>query len=421
MQVKIKKNKFILKLSDGIKFSKISKDFNKIHINKNYGYNSIYGQNIVHGVLSIIFFFKNIQLNEKIDFSRININFLNPLNYNEIIYIKQTSANKNKANFLLIQNNQPSVDINIEKIKVKKKIKTNIFLEKNFLKVLKKISWYTGMIYPGENSLLQNINILKFQKKQFGRKFKVLSKKLDSRLPIINNSMDYRHYKVNFRSIERPYLKSKKNKPNNFLISKIKRCKRNVLIIGASQGIGRDLFNLFKYNKKIIKIATYFRNKIKIKSKNVVAKKINILKDISKIQKIILDYTPLNIYYFATPKILFNKTIHSQKIKDYKNYYVSIPLKILSKVKKKDFNFFYPSTTFINFNKSYPYSKIKTLGDKKVIKFCKKNKIKFFVHRFPAINSRQSITLTNPENQNLNEYLMLNKKVIKNMLFYLIL
>jgi len=70
--------------------------------------------------LSIIFFFKNIQLNEKIDFSRININFLNPLNYNEIIYIKQTSANKNKANFLLIQNNQPSVDINIEKTKINK-------------------------------------------------------------------------------------------------------------------------------------------------------------------------------------------------------------------------------------------------------------------------------------------------------------
>ena len=58
--------------------------------------------------------------------------------------------------------------------------------------------------------------------------------------------------------------------------------KNNVLIIGGSQGIGKYFFDIFKYNKKITKIITYNKNKIKYKSSKTIIKKINFLKDIKK-------------------------------------------------------------------------------------------------------------------------------------------
>ena len=42
MNFKLNKNQFIIKFLDGIKFSKKSKDTNPIHIDKIYGYNSIF-------------------------------------------------------------------------------------------------------------------------------------------------------------------------------------------------------------------------------------------------------------------------------------------------------------------------------------------------------------------------------------------
>ena len=42
--------------NEGIKFSKFTGDNNKIHINEVTGNNSIYGENIAHGVLVILRF-----------------------------------------------------------------------------------------------------------------------------------------------------------------------------------------------------------------------------------------------------------------------------------------------------------------------------------------------------------------------------
>ena len=188
------------------------------------------------------------------------------------------------------------------------------------------------------------------------------------------------------------------------------------MIIGASQGIGNDLFNIINKNDDIKIIVTYFRNKIKIKKKKIITKKIDITKNLVKLRRIISKYSPIKIYYFASPKILFDKKITSKKLKEFRNYFINYPLKILTQNRNDISSFFYPSTDFINFDKKAPYSIIKSKAEKKIKEFCIKKNINFIYHRFPAINSRQSISISNPQNQNLISYLNKNKKIINKIL-----
>ena len=57
------KNNFKISYKQGKIFSVLSEDFNKIHINEIVGYNSMFGQNICHGVLVIIMFLKLQKIN----------------------------------------------------------------------------------------------------------------------------------------------------------------------------------------------------------------------------------------------------------------------------------------------------------------------------------------------------------------------
>jgi hypothetical protein len=113
---------------------------------------------------------------------------------------------------------------------------------------------------------------------------------------------------------------------------------------------------------------------------------------------------------------LFDRHISEDKIKEFNKFFINIPLKIIKENKSKEISFFYPSTDFINFDKKSTYSIIKRKAEKKLQKFCSKKKIKFISHRLPAINSRQSVSVLNQENQNLNEYLVKNKKVLNKIL-----
>ena len=59
------KKKFKITKDEGIRFSKISGDYNKIHIEEIFGYNSIFGSIICHGALVILKFLKTINLKKK--------------------------------------------------------------------------------------------------------------------------------------------------------------------------------------------------------------------------------------------------------------------------------------------------------------------------------------------------------------------
>ena len=108
-----------------------------------------------------------------------------------------------------------------------------------------------------------------------------------ARHPIINNNFLYKKYNIFFQTLIRPNLFTKTKKINSSVLNQIKNNKKNVLIIGGSSGIGNDLFNLFKINKKNKIIATFNQNRILNKKKNIVVKKINIEKNIDNIFSII--------------------------------------------------------------------------------------------------------------------------------------
>ena len=58
--------KFKIYEKEGKKYSIISGDNNRIHLNKIFGYNSIFGEKICHGTLIVTKIFKIINLKKKI-------------------------------------------------------------------------------------------------------------------------------------------------------------------------------------------------------------------------------------------------------------------------------------------------------------------------------------------------------------------
>ena len=82
--------------------------------------------------------------------------------------------------------------------------------------------------------------------------------------------------------------------------------------IGGSSGIGNDFLNILKVNKKILKIFTFHKNKIKFDSINTFSYKIDVFKDLRKINKIIEKYGPIKIFYFPSTKI-FDKKVDNYK------------------------------------------------------------------------------------------------------------
>ena len=80
--------------------------------------------------------------------------------------------------------------------------------------------------------------------------------------PLIANMLAYKNYNIEFKTMVRPVLKIKLGKLNKEILKEINLIKENILIIGASSGIGNDLFQLFTKNKNIKIIGTYYKNKI---------------------------------------------------------------------------------------------------------------------------------------------------------------
>ena len=145
---------------------------------------------------------------------------------------------------------------------------------------------------------------------------------------IIDNLIEFRNFNIQFQTSFRPLLIYKKTKVNKILRRAINQMKENILIIGASSGIGKELLDIFKLNEKIKIFAGYYKNPINIKNKNIYPIRLNIEKDFHKIFKILNKYKKLKIYYFATPKIK-NDSNNKETNNLYKKFYIDYPLKII--------------------------------------------------------------------------------------------
>ena len=422
------KNHFKISQNNGKVFSSLSGDYNKIHIDELEGYNSMFGQNICHGVLVIIKFFEFYRIDLK-KIQNLKISFFQPFFYKKKIEIKKKNQ-KNLISFYLKQDHTIKLEILIEKKKVTfqksfhsyqrlKKIFVTTKLKKkfgnldnNFSKLcimLCLLTKYAGTYFPGNSSIITNINInfLPKSKKQIKNFALIKSRYRDKRLPIIQNYLKFRDLEVNFETIERSPLTIKLKRPSNNLKNMIKKLRAKIFILGASSGIGNDILKLLGINKKIKIFATYFKNSINFSSKNVKKIKFDIRKnkEFDQLLRIINKQkeNQIYIYYFCTPKINLKK-IDREKIKEYHNYYLKYPLSILRKIKNKKINFFYPSTDFINQKSDSIYAKEK-LNAEKILMRKKPKSVDLRICRIPKINTKQNLEFLSGNYPNFRDLL----------------
>ena len=260
---------------------------------------------------------------------------------------------------------------------------------------------------------MNSIHIFKKQSTNL-KKTNIIQSTKSNRISEIQNKLTTSFYEIYYESFKRPVYDKNEIYINKNLKSASLKIRDNILIIGASSGIGYELLKILENNSKIKIFATYKNNPINIKKKNIFPKKIDLEENLKKIHNIIKNFRPIRVYYFATPKIYFGKIFSKKIIRRYKNFYVNFPLEII----KKNYNFiryfFYPSSEFINFNPSSTYSKYKIMGERKILQKKIKNK-NIFSFRFPDIYSKQSISLRNPKPQTLSNLLMKNS-ILKNIL-----
>ena len=427
-------NSFSIKEFEGINFAKQSGDNNIIHIDKIAGYNSIYGQNIVHGVLVILKFLKQIKLRK--NYSYIKTVFNDGFKYNSKIKIKKIKQNVSKISYELIQQNNINANIeigfslakyqaqNLKRVTLKKKYLIPKKIAKKFscnyisteLKIaLCYLTKYVGTVYPGKNSLIAEINIYNNNVNVVNN----ISINSDSSLlakgfPLINNRLIYKNYNIEFKTLIRPKLSIKLNKPNKKILREIDLIRENILIIGGSSGIGNDLLKLFLHNKKIKIISTYYKNKINNNRKNLIIKKLNIETDLIFIYDIIKKFSPIIIYYFPTPKIFFKTISDKNLVKLYKKYFIDIPIKIIKFSSNFQSKFFYPSTTYNNLLS--PYSLIKLKAENEISKL-KKLKTKINILRIPGINTKQNLSLISRKLPNFRDLISVDKKIFNKVFF----
>ncbi len=413
--------------NDALKYSKISGDYNKIHTNDKIGYNSIFGEKICHGTLALIKILKLINLKrlikDKKKFS-INVKFQNFIKYNNKIFVlkkKNTfTAYQDLREVIKIKTNFENPSLKTTKLPRYKKI--SIFTRKkkykkdekieNISYLLNILSKYVGTVYPGDLSIIKEISInFNFKLNPKINNIKIISNKLDPRFPIIQNRLSTENFIIDFQSIERPVVKKNKKFIPKIITKKIQKIKYNALIVGGSQGIGLEVVNILNQNKKITKIVTYNVNKIKKSNKKMIPIKLNIFKDLNIINNIIKKHSPLRIFYFASPKISFENKLSRDLVKKYQYMFLKAPLTLLRKNKTKEISFFYPSTTNIFKNKNAYYSQVKRSAEIKLSKLCNKNDISINIIRLPALYSRQSVSIINPNPPSLTEFLQSNPNI----------
>jgi hypothetical protein len=426
--IKLKKISFIISEKEGRNYAKKSGDYNLIHLDDETGYNSLFGKKICHGNLIIEKIFQEIGFT-KIPFHCCSINFYSPFFYKEIITCKLLRKNNKIFSLEIFQDKDHKGSIIFDKQKdnflsytnykenYKLKIKNN-----NIKFLLKAISKYVGMIFPGENSIILNIKI--FQNNflvENSTKNIFFSNKPKKFLPLINNYLITKKYSFFFQTADRPKINNISPKLNNKHINLIKKIKNNCIIIGGSQGLGKEYSDILKKNSKIKIFSTFTVNKNKNnKNLNYFKFDINLKNDLKKIEKVLIKNNTkyMNIYYFASCKIKFNQKLSKNDFKFHKKFFLDFPIEFIKTFKNFKINFYYPSTSNISENPKTDYSKIKKNAEKMLKSICNQNNIKFKTYRFPKINSRQTVSLLDANPKKLVDY-MNNNYIRINKLFFL--
>lgn len=381
--------KCLFSLRDNNKFSQISGDNNKIHLDYNFTKKLFVKFPIVHGVHIVIyalskFFKKNKNFYFVINY--LNIKFNNYLNINENFKIKLSKKKiLVKTDSLIIA----EIEIGFSKFELRNEKFNNLnntFFKKFYFKNLKNksiinellvLSQFVGTKNPGHGSLILNFKI---------------SLKKNNRITTVKRKVTNRLF--NFIFTNKSYFsnlvvsKPKKIDFNykNFLPKKNLLKKLNgkrVLIFGSTGALGS--YTKYYFSKYPVKI--YLANRSASKEKKIEYKnfKINISIE-NNLEKLISIVKPDLVLYFLSPKIRksYKKNFDLQLFKIFQFYYYGYFKKIINNLKKlnKKIIVFYPSSSALN--KNFDCSDF----PKEYIRAKKKAEMEFFNKNFNNVSTK---------------------------------
>lgn len=92
--------KHLVTKEDVLKFAELTGDFNKLHVNEEFGAQSVFKKNIAHGMLVAGFFSTLVGMycpGENSLYLQQSINFRQPVFYNDWLEVKGTVIEKNES------------------------------------------------------------------------------------------------------------------------------------------------------------------------------------------------------------------------------------------------------------------------------------------------------------------------------------
>ena len=450
----------IFTITDQRKFASFSGDFNPIHLDNQKSIKTHAGQPIVHGVHLVLWaldvfkikirsntvietsFKSQVNLNEEVvaTFNKVKnqivitsenkLKTYSNIKLNNIESIRSTKPRNDEVNFL--QNNFKPEEKKISEVitqernfemygGIKNELGESLFpflvqnLGLNIVYELACISSIVGMKVPGEHSLFAGLH-LEFSSEKNQDHFFVVDSKHEL-LKVISLGYFGINFNANIKALFRPEPSVVKNIESLKLEYKkrISLKGKKVLIIGGSRGIGAYVTKLssimgasvtFTYNTNE-QDAEYITEEVLSNGGKIVSHKLNVLDmDFSKIADEAFDY----IYYFATPKILSNKSLEMNidLIQKYRLFYVDVFKKVIDSfiLKNSDTKFLYPSTDYIDENRTdfKEYIAVKLEGEDFCKSFNKINKANILFPRLPQLDTDQNLSLRANTNGKASDY-----------------
>jgi len=446
-------NNYSFTQDDQIDFSKVSGDWNPIHVDPVFARRTVYGQ-VVHGMHIVLFTLDAfLRRQDNPTPSAIYTSFISPLNLNKNISIEVSWRNDEALlnvkdeekiiTFIRLSFNtalMPTKKVNQKKINADispkrshertfedlKNINCELVLRNSTNDVFNKfqycvrrlgllrvagmmgLSKFVGMEYPGLHSLFSGFELFFIQTHDEIINFKTLRYSIP--LAPVRFSFLGAGMKGNLDAFLRlPPAAQDTMKNIKPLIEKNEFSNQNVLIIGGSRGLGELTAKIIASGGGKVHI-TYSLGELDaqnvcqeiMEESPVVCSthQINLKENYKEtLKSLIYLLHPTHIYYFASPQIKENKysKINNQLLKEYMIFY-SEAFNYLCELASKHSNIkvFYPSTVYINGNnnnfKEYCLAK---LAGEKVCEFFnnKYNRKQFIYRRLPKVKTDQTQSL----------------------------
>jgi len=454
----MKKRNFTL--NNQKEFASFSGDYNPIHLDKRKSTKTHAGQPIVHGVHLALWALDVFKIKIRVD-TLIDVSFKSQVNLNEDIV---ASFDKTKNQILIMSNNQLKTysniklrnldssksskpknnkihyqknnfkpdNLEISKISTseknynlyggnKKEIGESLFpflvndIGLNIVYELACISSIVGMKVPGKHSLFVGLN-LRFSSIKNLENFFIVDSKHEI-LKVISIS----YFGINLNANIKAFFRPKPSLIKNIDTLKLEYKERislkgkKILVIGGSRGIGAyvsklcsimgaDVTFTYKFNEQD---ANEISKEVIENGGLIMQHKLNVT-DEDSINKIHHSFD--HVYYFATPKILSNKSKHidMDMIQKYRLFYVDSFKQVVDKfiLQNRDTKFLYPSTTYINENRTdyKEYISVKLEGESLCKSYNKTLNGGILFPRLPQLDTDQNLSLRPTKNEKASDY-----------------